>query len=66
MIEYEFNSVVVLKDGMEIIVGKIPQIEPILQALHQKIQSPKRRYRRKKKILVSELIDEFMNDIEAE
>ena len=66
MIEYEFNQVVVYNGEMEYMIGNFQQIEPILKALPQFKQPPKRRYRRKKKIMVGDLIDEFMDDISAE
>ena len=65
MIDYEFNSVVVLNDGTEIIDGRIPKIEPVVLSIPQKMKSSRRKYRRKKKIMVGDLIDEFIDSIWA-
>ena len=64
-VEYEFNSVVFSCDDIEFTVGVVPQLEPFLRSLPQPTKAPRRRYRRKNRIMVSELIDEFIDDISA-
>ena len=62
-VEYEFNSITFLSDDMEFTIGAVPQLDPFLRALPQHTQPPKRRYRKKKRTMVSELIDEIIDDV---